>query len=141
MGMTNELDRIGRFVRENFSTALMSDTKWRKLFTALDEAGIGLEQATVKFVETDNIHTVQMPKISALHPPIPFIDTIEFGPVELRAIEWFEISEVAVWPRPNNVPPRQVAQDIEAARAVVERLGQYPVEETSTGLRIIGYIR
>ncbi|MDH3739210.1 MAG: hypothetical protein OER92_08440 [Alphaproteobacteria bacterium] len=134
-------ERVGRFVRENFSTALMSDTKWRKLITALDKADIRLEQAVVKFVDTNDIHSVRMPKISALHPPKPFIDTIEFGPLELRAIEWFEIPAVAVWPRSNNLPPRRSEQDIDAARAIVEGLGKYPVEQTSTGLRIIGYIR
>ena len=78
-------------------------------------------------------------KMPALHPPWAFVDTIEFGPVELCAIEWLEIPAVAVYPRSNKVPAARELQDVEAAEALINELGQYPLEKTETGLRIIGY--
>ena len=36
-----DLRRLARLARREFSLALMSDTKWRKLLAAVDEAGLG----------------------------------------------------------------------------------------------------
>tara|TARA_R110000824_G_scaffold133467_1_gene296269 strand:+ start:64 stop:210 length:147 start_codon:yes stop_codon:yes gene_type:complete len=47
------------------------------------------------------------------------MDTIEYGPVELRAIEWLEFSA-----------------DIEE---IADNLGLYPLERQGAGTRIIGY--
>lgn len=127
-------------MRKHFSTALMSDTKWRKLISALDEADIGIEEIFVKFVETADIRTIQMPRSGSLYPPWPFIDLIEFGPTELCAIEWIEIPEMTK-PRIKGVPASAVKQDIEAARATIAKLGKYPIEDTDGGLKILGYIR
>ena len=139
--LKDELDRTKRYVRKHFSSALMSDTKWRKLFAALDESDIGIEQAVVKFVETAERHVIQMPKTGHLHPPIPFIDTIEFGVVELCAIEWLEIPKAAAKPRHDGLPPSTVMQDIDAACAIITKLGKFPIEESDGGLRILGYAR
>lgn len=135
-----EPDRTRRYVRKHFSNALMSDTKWRKLISSLDEADIGVEQIIVKFVDTADAHTIRMPRIVDLHPPKPFIDTIEFGPIETCAIEWIEIPEMTE-PRIDGVPASAVRQDIEAARATIAKLGKYPIEDSDGGLKIIGYIR
>ena len=141
MDLGKELDRVGRFVRRNFSSALMSDTKWRKMFVALDTANIGLEQVVVKFVEVEKVHRLRIPTKADLHPPWPWVDTLEFGPIELRAIEWLEFPRTAEWPRRNGVPDLHVAQDIQAARAIIEALGLYPVEAIGASLRINGYAR
>ncbi len=98
-----ELDRIGRLARREFSQALMSDTKWRKLFEAVGEAGLSSEQILVKFIESDEPKRMCFPDLAALHPPRPYVDTIEFGPIELRAIEWLPIPSFAT---SNAVLPR-----------------------------------
>lgn len=51
--------------------------------------------------------------------PHAYIDTIEFGPVELRAIEWLEL--------PFDVGP------------IVNSLGHFPLELVPAGTRVIGY--
>jgi hypothetical protein len=47
------------------------------------------------------------------------MDTIEFGPVELRAIEWLDI--------PASVEP------------ILFPLGQFPLEAVEEGTRVLGY--
>jgi hypothetical protein len=117
----------------------MSDTKWRKLFAALNDAQIELEQIEIKFIDVSSAALMRMPSAAALCTPRPYIDTFEFGPIELRSIEWLGIPAVAKWARPNNLPAAVVAQDVGAARAIIEKLGKFPIEQTRAGLRILGY--
>jgi hypothetical protein len=49
----------------------------------------------------------------------PFMDTIEFGPAELRSIEWLEVEAV--------IEP------------LLQPLGQFPIETIKRGSRLIGY--
>lgn len=109
--------KIGRFAREHFSSALMSDTKWRKVLNAIKTANPSVQQMVVKFIDVEEPRTMNFPP--SLACPHAYMDTIEFGPVELRAIEWLDI--------PANIGP------------TLEPLGQFPIEEVTTGTRIVGY--
>lgn len=95
----------------------MSDTKWRKLLTAIGDAGLAVEQVIVKFIDVEEPQTIRFPP--SLACPHAYMDTIEFGPVELRAIQWLDI--------PADVGP------------ILGPLGQFPVEQIGTGTRITGY--
>ncbi|MBV9883266.1 MAG: hypothetical protein JO276_09685 [Sphingomonadaceae bacterium] len=109
--------KIGRLAREHFSSALMSDTKWRKLLTAIATAGLPLNHATVKFIDVVEPRVLRFPPSLDCHPA--YMDTIEFGPVELRAIEWLDFPV-----------------DIEA---VARPLGRFPLEIIAGGMRVVGY--
>lgn len=137
----SELERLSRAARREFPHALMSDTKWRKLFGLLAAAELELTQLRVKFIEVSQPRMMDPPALGAQNLPQPYIDTIEFGPVELRAIEWLEIPAVARFPRPDNVPPREVAQDIDRVEAHLASSGSYPIHRSDENLRIIGYSR
>ncbi|MCV9941045.1 hypothetical protein OIU35_32235 [Boseaceae bacterium BT-24-1] len=134
-----DLDRLSALSRREFSHAHMSDTKWRKLFTAMDDAGVGLTQMIVKFIDVVEPKATTFPSINSLHPPVPWIDS-QFGLIELRSIEWLDIPAVALFPRPNNVPAREVAQNLAAAEAVLLHLN-CNFMAVPDGLRIIGYSR
>ncbi|MGE0652758.1 MAG: DUF6678 family protein [Alphaproteobacteria bacterium] len=135
-------ERLERsIIRRDFDASFMSDTKWRKLFAALDRPDLELTQCIVKFVDVEREHRIAAPRSIALHPPRPYVDTPEFGPVTLRSIEWLEFPALAEWPQRDHVPARIVPQDIERARTIIEALGRYPVEETKRGIRIVGHQR
>jgi hypothetical protein len=136
-----ELERLNRAARREFSHALMSDTKWRKLFAVLNVEGLGICQMLVKFIDVPEPRTMDLPRIGALNVPRPYIDTIEFGPVEFRSIEWLEIPAIARIPRFNNVPAREVAQDLGRIEAGLALSGLYPLRRSGENLRIIGYDR
>jgi hypothetical protein len=119
----------------------MSDTKWRKLLRALIGANFGFVQMRVKFIDVDEPHVMQFPGTGALNCPIEYLDTLEFGPVELRAIEWLELPATAFIQRPNKVPPKEVAQKVDEAAAIVAALGRFPLEKSPQGVRITGYTR
>ncbi|MEO1731722.1 MAG: hypothetical protein AAFR64_13435 [Pseudomonadota bacterium] len=93
----------------------MSDTKWRKLFGAVQQLGPG--QMIVKFIDLEEPRRMRFPPSFAC--PKAFMDTIEFGPVELCAIEWLEL--------PIDLEP------------IVRPIGKFPLETTPIGTRVIGY--
>jgi hypothetical protein len=131
-----------------FGASQMSNTKWRKMFSALGRynANVGLQQAIVKFIDDDFEHVITAPDEAALRVPQGYVDLFLTGPIALSAIEWIEYPEVAKFKRSapsglGRVPPREVIQDIDKAEAVIQKLGQYPLQRTARGLRISGYIR
>jgi hypothetical protein len=131
--------KAGNFARERFSSALMSDTKWRKLFAAVTRPEVGMKQMLMKFID------VEVPRLMKCPPsfecPHAYMDTMEFGPVELRAIEWLEFPRTAKFQRPHNVPPRMEEQNIDKAAEAIAALGMYPLELTADAVRITGYRR
>lgn len=136
-----DLDRLSALARRLFSHALMSDTKWRRLFTVLDEADVEVRRTIVKFIDVEVPKPMALPRRAWLHPPHPFIDTPEFGPIELRAIEWLDMPAVARLPRGRNLPDREIPQDIDGAAAVLTAHGRFPLERGADGLRVVGYQR
>ncbi len=136
-----ELERSSRIARRAFSHAFMSDTKWRKLFAVLEDRELGLCQMRVKFIEGPQPRTMSLPTMGAGHAPHPYIDTFEFGPVEFRAIEWLEIPAVVRLPRPDNVPAREINQDLDRIEARLTSIGQFPIQRCGENLRVIGYSR
>ena len=74
---------------------------------------------SVKFIDVDEPRKMAFPADINLHPAI--MDTIEFGPVEFRAIEWLDL--------PIDLEP------------VLAPLGQFPIEAVETGSRVFGYRR
>ncbi|MBX9665401.1 DUF6678 family protein [Novosphingobium sp.] len=135
-----DLERLGRLARARYSHALMSDTKWRKLFSAVDEAGLSPKRIVAKFIDRQHVSQMKWPGDLAMWPPHPWIDTFALGPIELRSIEWILIPSLFHEERgARGVPPREVRQDFEAIGLLLESLGQFPLEVSAEGLRIIGY--
>lgn len=136
----HDLERIARVARARFSHALMSDTKWRKIFAAVNEAGLSPQWIAAKFIESEHIGLLRWSGIGTMGAPHAWIDTFERGPIELRSIEWILVPSVYSEERGSpGVPPREVRQDFEAIRLLLESLGQFPLEVSAEGLRIIGY--
>ena len=114
-GMTERgretLRRIGARARRGFSHAHMSDTKWRKLLCALDEAGFERAQIIVQSIDRPE------PRVVTLAPR----------------------TALARWPGRDGHPVPTVPQDVAPARAVPEAPGRLPLEETGRDLRTLGY--
>jgi hypothetical protein len=117
----------------------MSNAKWRAVFATLKDEGLGIRQLVAKFIEAESTEAISLPWLDAAHA---FVDSIEFGPFPLVGIEWLEVPPVAVFPRDNYVPAKRYSQDITAVRSALVALGkQLRLEDTSTGLRIVGHVR
>jgi hypothetical protein len=137
-----DLERISRFTRRWYSYAAMSDTKWRKLFVAVNESGWLRSGVIVKFVGSDEPESEPMgwPDQRAFWGPPQWIDTPHFGgPIELRAIEWLLIPRIVLGASCFQTPSVGMLQDFAAIKTALANVGQFPLEETPEGLKIIGY--
>jgi hypothetical protein len=108
---------IGRVARSRFAAAFMSDTKWRKLFAVVHEAHPDLDRMQVKFIDVENARQMRFPP--SLDCPLAYMDTIEFGPTELRSIEWLEFQ-------------------CDVSRSL-EQVGQFHLVIANGWTRVIGY--
>ena len=134
-----ELSWEDRRVRRTTSASLMSDTKWRKVFAAIQaHPELELRQCIYKFVDYAE-ERVASPG-AGLYPPRPWIDTISFGPIPLRAIEWILFPRMAEYRLDRTTPPRRVPQNTDDAMRILGALGRLPLEMTDLGLLIRGYV-
>lgn len=139
MNLSDDLRRDRRTASRSYSASLMSNAKWRAVISALRSDGLGIRQIVAKFTDVAVPKPMDLP---SLHPPHAFADSGTFGPFPLVGIEWIEVPAVAVFPRSNNVPAEKYAQDIVAVGAALTVLGKkLPLEDTATGLRVVGHVR
>jgi hypothetical protein len=131
--------RERKAIKRSYVASFMSDTKWRKLFLALDRPELNLSQCVVKFVGVPDAKTMDVPKRHALWPPHGYVDTLQFGPVTLRSIEWIEFPRALMRKRYPGDAGVETLQDIEGIRLALEKLGRFPLEDSPAGLRVIGH--
>lgn len=116
----------------------MSNTKWRKLIEAIDQPNISVTFCMMKFVWSGVEKSMFMPKTRDIRTP-SYIDS-EFGPLRFKAIEWLEIPRSTIRYCYEGDPGQEVHQDAMLARRALEIVGQYPIEDTERGFRIIGHV-
>lgn len=139
MNLSDELNRDRRETVRSYSSSLMSNAKWRAVFSVLRSDHLGIRQIITKFIGSDETKVMGLPWLSAPHA---FVDSLEFGPLPLIGIEWIEVPAMAVFQRGNGLPAEVQPQDTAAVRLALNALGrQFPLADTATGLRVIGHVR
>jgi len=124
-GVGDEADREERQRRIDAAIARasarhMSGAKWRKLFAVLRACGVG--SLRWKFVGDDHVFLDSVPPASeVLERMLGDVLPYPYGP--FREIEWVEV-------------PAERAAGVVAALAAV---GQFPVQQLDSGVRVIGY--
>lgn len=138
-----DLERLSRFARKQFPHALMSDTKWRKLFTAVNKSSWRPSLVAVKFIDSDEAEPrcMRWPNSNCFWGPPEWVDTPEFGPIELRSIEWLVIPPAVVTRGAAGLAEPGALQDFTVIEAALGRVGKFPLERTPAGLKITGYCR
>lgn len=128
-----------KFAAENYAASLMSNTKWRALFSALEEAGIDAA-CSVKFIGDEK--EFEMAVHPGLYPPHAYVDLWPLNVYPLVEIEWIEFRRVVRYRRDNNLPTNLVPQDIDAIRAAIESTRKrFPLEASEDAIRIVGHVR
>ena len=118
-----ELDDEGRKVARSTRASLMSDTKWRRVFQAINQdPELGIRQCVFKFLELDE-ERIANPLVD-FWSPHPWLDSTSFGPFPLRSIEWLLFPHTATYRTHPHFPPRFEAQAVEGVRVLFDRLGK-----------------
>jgi hypothetical protein len=135
----SEAKKERRALRRAYPAALMSDTKWRKVFTALAEQDCGIRQGIFQFFRAPIERRMALPS-RALLADRWVLDSVEVGPYPYASILWLEVPSKAVLHGMEQSPGGWIDQDVARACRVIDALGQMPVTETDRGLRIAGYL-
>ena len=132
--MNQSEDEEYRKAASKYSASYMSNAKWLKLFRAVISAGVPLERARWKFIDTENFIEVSFPAEADLEPT-RFADG-KFQPFEYRWLESVFIPHVF---KPKAGVGYEKRQNTAAVVAALEKAGQFPVEVSPEGVTIWGY--
>ena len=132
-----EHESVKRALRNTSPSSLMSDTKWRKLFSAL--TGVpSVDHYFLKLIRGEE-EEAGYGRFDQW-PPHAFVDTANFGPLYLADIEWIEFPSIVPKRKYGSTPPGGHYQDVQGLRRALDSIGKFPIEETPRGLRIIGHV-
>lgn len=124
----------------HYSSALMSDSKWRKLFTLLAEHSTDFSGIEYRFVDTEKVFLGSAPTIrqvweAAIDDPVLGLG----GPVDYKEIESLFIPKIYRYRRYDGAPYSERLLNLKAFEEELRKVGQFPLEWTNSGLWIYGY--
>ncbi len=122
--------------RAAFAVTHMSDTKWRKGFTAIATTELGLTRAEWKFIDADRVYDWGIPAPADLGPDR--LADGRFQPVEYKWIEWLRFLRR---PHPAAGAAPRAEQDLAGLLRVLRAVGQLQLAYDEDGLTMFGYSR
>ena len=117
--MARHEERLDRLISESYSSSFMSNSKWRRLFLALADAGFGDGRLLWKFVGRAEPVLGAAPGAECLGKS--YITRTSFAAFPYKEIEWIEVPGLAELP------------------ASVLEVGQFEALAVPTGIRLLGY--
>jgi hypothetical protein len=121
----------------------MSNTKWRRLFSAIEDMKLDLYSCRMKWIDGAMTSVGRTPNKRDLAVPRAFMDHPKWSAFPLCEIEWIEFPRTAI-AEGNWGGKRQgeiFHQDIEHAANVLSSLAKFPLEIVEDALRVVGYLR
>ena len=120
----------------NYRYSWMSNTKWRKVFTAIAKAGTNVKQCEYKTIDMPGVAEVRTPQLRDLRER-EFEDGA-YQPFAYKWIEWFR------FPRRYQPYKRRgvgyvIEQDVEALKTVIEKAAHARLELDDNYLWLYGY--
>jgi len=124
-----------RAIRNTYSTALMSNTKWRRVFLALE--AVEIRQAIFQFYGAPSEQRMALPSTDIISDRY-ILDSV-VGPYPYYPLIWLEIPAHEIPPGRESFPTSWHHQELDAARRALAAVGRLPLSETDRGFRISGY--
>jgi hypothetical protein len=119
-----------------YSASLMSDAKWLSFFRAITHAGITVERAEWRFIDSTHSIWQSFPSENDLLPT-RFADG-KFQPFEYR---WLESIYVPSSFKSTVGVGYERHQDTGAIVDTLAKVGQFPIEESAGGITLQAYHR
>jgi hypothetical protein len=127
-------DEKYRKALSNYSASFMSDSKWLRLFRAINAAGISLPKVQWSYIDSDHSDWISFPEEHDLSAH-RFADG-KFQPFEYRWIEsifiprrYQEIADVGY----------EEEQDADSVIEALSAAGQFEIAQSEDGITIYGY--
>jgi hypothetical protein len=119
-----------------YSASFMNNAKWLSFFRAIIQAGIKVERAEWRFIDSTHSIWESFPDERDLLPT-RFADG-KFQPIEYR---WLESVYIPNSFRPKAGVGYELRQDTGAMVNALAKVGQFPIEESATGIALQAYRR
>lgn len=119
-----------------YDASFMSDAKWLRLFQAVISAGLVIDRACWKFIDSEHSFWQSFPSGRDLMPT-RFADG-KFQPFEYK---WIESVFIPARYKPIEGVGYEKTQDIQAIVAALESEGKFQVTESEAGITIHAYQR
>ena|SRR5688572_11912971 len=117
--MAEHEERLDRVIARSFSTTFMSNSKWRRLFSALAATDPAIRKLRWKFVGRDAEVEGAAPDAECLGGS--YVTRTSFAAFPYKEIEWVELPDLSDLPQS------------------VAAVGKFEATQTPTGVRIYGY--
>ena len=127
-------------LRQKYSASLMSNHKWKKLFTTIAKSCPDLSSIEYHLTDTDEVFYGSAPGIdqisdTAVDDPVQGIG----GPVEYKHIEYLSIPYIHKYRAYKKAPFTYKEQNIRELLNALENVGVFPITKTETSIIISGY--
>ncbi len=127
-------------LRNKYSSALMSNQKWRKFFTVMAEYGSDFSGIEYHFTDTEKVLYGPSPSVqqvweSAIDDPVEGAG----GPLEYKHIEYIIIPHIYLYRVYENGPLQERVLDIDRFVQALKSVGSFPITESEKGLVVHGY--
>ena len=130
--------KLDKTISSNYQYSFMSNTKWKKLFSALDIPELIFDQIILKKVNTDMPYRTWVPQKDDLEDKWVSEGENEYS-YFYKEIEWIEIPKIVKPYGYENIPFKHYIQDIELIKNILEEIGKFEIEITDIGFKIFGY--
>ena len=122
-GFGRRVAKLDRLIAERFDASFMSDAKWRKALAVLASCGYPISRYRWKFVDEERVF--ETPPIEAGEIGEKNIRDGRNQPLVYREVEWLEVI---------------TEHGEEVGKQLLAR-AKFALEESGSGLRVIGYRR
>ena len=96
-----------------------------------------IDFVTLEFLEVDDAITYANGHLNLW--PQDAVDS-PHGPFTFDELEWLEVPYHFDHKPERTIPARRTVQNVEPLASALDALGQLPLELTTTGLRVVGYL-
>lgn len=127
-------------ILKKYSAALMSNHKWKKLYSVMSEKGAELCGIEYHFTDTEKIFYGSAPsKIQVWNTAIddPIIGA--GGPIEYKHIEYIVIPRTYQFRAYEQAPLTKKVQNVGKFLKALEEVGDFPITEDEDSIIIHGY--
>ena len=122
-----------------YSYSCMSNAKWRKLFSVVNESNLKLAHCVWKLVGEDEPKNGFVPDYDSLGDNyVGDCGTLN-GPFEFKLIEWLLIPYKFGFRPYESAPIQYKTQELSHVIEQLYSLGQFEIERNEDGIKIYGY--
>ena len=136
---------LDKIIQERFSTALMSNSKWVKLVSALVDNSPEIKECKVKPIWDDTEPYRRLLLDENTKYGINFYDTAMEAMVSGKPTGWYAYKEIEWLDFPSmtsgNSGKHLTQQNLQFIKTVIDNLGQYKTELTGDNLRLYAYFK